>query len=63
MIKGVTEIAYLLGVDTFWIFLVLALLLLLGIIECLFPWQPKLKSKKTKDNNGNEVTIYYQIKK
>ncbi|MCI8700099.1 MAG: hypothetical protein HFJ47_01995 [Clostridia bacterium] len=62
MIKGITQISYLLEVDTFWIFLILVLLLLLGIVKCLFPWQPKWKSQKTKDKTGNEVTIHYQIK-
>lgn len=61
MLKGIIEFAYLLGVDSFWIFLILALLLLLGIVKCLYPWQPKGKSKKTKDKFGNEVTIYYQL--
>lgn len=62
MLKGIIEFAYLLGVDSFWVFLILVLLLLLGIVKCLYPWQPKWKSKKTKDNLGNQVTMYYQIK-
>lgn len=62
MLKGITKVAYLLGVDLFWIFIVLGLLLILGIVKCLYPWQPKWKSKKTKDENGNEITIYYKIK-
>jgi len=62
MLKGIMEFAYLLGVDSFWVFLILVLLLLLGIVKCLYPWQPKWKSKKTKDKSGNLVTIYYQIK-
>lgn len=62
MLKGIMEFAYLLGVDSFWVFLILVLLLLLGIVKCLYPWQPKWKSKKTKDKSGNLVTIHYQIK-
>lgn len=62
MLKGIIEFEYLLGVDSFWVFLILVLLLLLGIVKCLYPWQPKWKSKKTKDNLGNQVTMYYQIK-
>ena len=62
MLKGIMEFAYLLGVDSFWVFLILVLLLLLGIVKCLYPWQPKWKSKKTKDKSGNFVTIHYQIK-
>lgn len=61
MLNGIIELSYLLGVDSFWIFLILGLLLLLGIVKSLFPWQPKWKSKKTKDKFGNEITIYYKI--
>lgn len=62
MLKGIMEFAYLLGVDSFWVFLILALLLLLGVVKCLYPWQPKWKSKKTKDKAGNKITMYYQIR-
>lgn len=61
MLKGIIEFSYLLGVDSFWVVLILALMLLLGIVKCLYPWQPKWKSKKTKDKNGNEVTTYSKI--
>ncbi len=61
MLKGIIEFSYLLGVDSFWVVLILALMLLLGIVKCLYPWQPKWKSKKTKDKNGNEVIIYSKI--
>lgn len=61
MIKGMHEFMYLLGVDEFWGHFIILLLILLGIIKCLYPWQPKWKSKKTKDKDGNEVTIYYHI--
>lgn len=63
MIKGIIELSYLLDVDPFWIFLILGLLLLLGIVKSLYPWEPKWKAKKTKDKLGNEVTIYYKIEK
>lgn len=62
MLKGIIEFAYLLGVDSFWVFLILILLLLLGIVKCLYPWQPKWKSKKTRDKFGNDVITYYQIR-
>ena len=62
MLKGIVNISNLLGADLFWVLLVIALLLLLGIVRCLYPWQPKGKSKKTIDKNGNEVVVYYQIK-
>ena len=62
MLEGIREFSYLLGVDPFWVKLILALLLLLGIIKCLYAWQPKWKAKKTKDKTGNDVIIYYQLK-
>lgn len=61
MLKGIIEFSYLIGVDPFWMFLLIGLLLLLGIIKCLYPWQPKWKTKTTKDKDGNEVTTYYKI--
>lgn len=62
MLKGIVGFAYLLGVNSFWVFLILGLLLLLGIVKCLYPWQPKWKSKKTKDKSGNQIIIHYQMK-
>lgn len=62
MLRGLMEFSYLLGVDSFWVFLILGLLLLLGIVKAMYPWQPKWKSKITKDKDGNEITTYYQIK-
>lgn len=62
MLKGIVRFAYLLGVNSFWVFLILGLLLLLGIVKCLYPWQPKWKSKKTKDKSGNQIIIHYQMK-
>lgn len=61
MLKGIIEFSYLLGVDPFWMFLLIGLILLLEIVKCLYPWQPKWKSKTTKDKDGNEVTTYYKI--
>ena len=63
MLEGIIKFAYLLEVDPFWIFLILGLLLLLGVTKCLFPWEPEWKAKKTKDEDGNEITIYYRLKK
>lgn len=61
MVKGIKEFMYLLEVDTFWGYLIIILLVLLEIVKCIYPWQPKWKSKRTKDKNG-EVTIYYKLK-
>ena len=62
MLKGIIEFAYLLGVHPFWVFLILILLLLLGVIKGIYVWEPKWKAKKTKDKNGNKETIYFQIR-
>lgn len=61
MLKGIIEFSYLIGVDPFWMFLIIGLLLLLGIVRCLYPWQPKWKTKQTKDKDGNIVTKYYHL--
>ena len=64
MIKGIiNEISYLLGVDSFWIFLILVLWLLLKIVKCIYPWEPEMKAKKTKDKHGNEITVFYKLDK
>ncbi len=61
MLKGIIDFAYFLGVDPFWMILDLILLLLLMIVKCICPWQPKWKSKTTIDKNGNTVTKYYHL--
>lgn len=61
MLEMIREISTLLEVDSFWIWLILALLLLLGVVKCMYPWKPEWKSKKTKDKDGNEVTTYYHL--
>lgn len=62
MVKGIKEFMYLLGADSFWGYLIISLLILLEITKCLYPWQPKWKSEKTKDKEGKEVTTYYRLK-
>ncbi len=49
--------------EPFWAYLLVSLLLLLGIIKAFYTRQPEWESKKTKDNNGNEVTIHSRIRK
>ncbi len=61
MLKGIIDFSYLLGVEPFWTFLLLALLLLLAIVKCVYPWQPKWKSGTKKDKDGNDVTIFYHL--
>lgn len=61
MLETIREISGLLEVDPFWIWLVIALLILLGVVKCMYPWKPVWKSKKTKDKDGNEVTVHYHL--
>lgn len=61
MIKGIQDFMYLLGADASWGYLIVGLLVVKGIVRSLYPWQPKSKSKKTKDKDGNEITIYYRL--
>lgn len=41
----------------------LILVLMGGIIKCFYPWERKWKTEKTKDKDGNEVTIHSQLRK
>ena len=59
MLERIREISHLLGVDPFWIWLTIGLVLLLLAVKCRYPWKPEWKSKKTKDKDDKEVTIYY----
>lgn len=43
--------------------ILLILILMGGIIKCFYPWERKWKSEKTKDKDGNEVTIHSQLRK
>ncbi len=63
MLNSIKYFSYLLGVDPFWMILIIALLVILGIVKCMYPWQPKWKSKQTKEKDGNIVTKYYQLDK
>lgn len=61
MLKSIVEFSYFLGVDPKWMFLDIILLLLLMVVKCIYPWQPKWKSKTTIDKDGNKVTKYYHL--
>lgn len=50
-----------LGMSQFELGFLLILLLLCGIIRGLYIWQPKWKSKKTKDEDGNEEIKHYYL--
>ena len=61
MLESIREFSNLLGVDPFWVWLLIILFILLFIVKCMYPYKPEWKSRKTKDKNGNEVTTYYRI--
>lgn len=49
--------------EPLWAYLLVSLLLLLGIVRAFYTRRPEWESKKTKDDNGNEVTIHSRIRK
>lgn len=61
MQEMIREISYMIGVEPFWIWVIIGTIALLFIVGFIYPWTPKWKSKKTKDKDGNEVTIYYHL--
>ncbi len=61
MLKSIEYFSYLLGVEPFWMILIIALLILLGIIKSIYPWMPKWKSKEMIDKDGIKVTKYYHL--
>lgn len=61
MLERIREISLLLGVEPYWICLIIGLLILLVIVKCMYPWKSVAKSKKTKDKDGNEITIHYHL--
>lgn len=61
MLKGIIDFSYLLGVEPFWTFLLLALLFVLAIVKCAYPWQPKWKQETKEDKNGNKITKFYHL--
>ncbi len=65
MFKGtINLILYLFNdLEPFWAYLLVSLLLLLGIIKAFYTRQPEWETRKTKDKDGNEVTIYSRIRK
>ncbi len=63
MLKCIQYFAYLLGVDPSCISLIIALLLILGIVKCIYPWQPKWKAEEINKEDGSKVTKYYYLDK
>lgn len=61
MLKSIEYFSYLLGISPLWMILIIVLLVLLGIVKSIYPWQPKWKAKETIDKDGKIVTKYYYI--
>ena len=61
MLKRIDNFSQFLGVEPFWVRLLIALIFLLIAVRCKFPWKPEWKSKQTKDKDGNIVTTYYHL--
>lgn len=62
MLNCIKYFSYILGVEPFWFVLVIVLLFILLLVKCLYPWQPKWKTKETKDKDGSIVIKYYRLK-
>ncbi len=63
MLKCIKYFAYLLGIEPSWILLITALLVILGIVKSIYPWQPKWKTEETTKEDGSKVTKYYYLDK
>ncbi|MCI8362614.1 MAG: hypothetical protein HFJ41_05775 [Clostridia bacterium] len=61
MLKCIQYFAYLLGVEPSWVSLIIALLLILGIVKCIYPWRPTWKAEETTKEDGSKVTKYYRL--
>lgn len=61
MLESIEYFSYLLGVEPFWIILLIVLLILLGVIKSLYPWMPKWKAKERREKDGSKVTKYYHL--
>lgn len=61
MLEIIQDISCLLGVEPFWIWILIGSMLLLFVVRGMYPWKPEWKSKKTKDKDGNEVTTHYHL--
>lgn len=59
MLEKIREFSYWLGVEPFWVGVLIDSLIALGIVKSIYPWTPKWKAKTTKDKDGNEITTYY----
>lgn len=61
MLERIRDISCFLGVEQFWIWIIIGLIVLLVIVKCMYPWKPIAKYKKTKDKDGNEIVTHYHL--
>lgn len=61
MLERIREFSYWIGVDPFWSYVLLILIMLLIVVKCIYPWRARVKSVTTKDKDGNTVTKYYHL--
>ncbi len=60
-IRDISRFAHWLGVNPFWIWLLIVLIAYYMIVRWKYVWRPKWKSKKTKDKDGNEIITHYHL--
>lgn len=56
MFESLRNFCAFLGVHPFWPTLVLVL----SFVQCLFPYEPVAKIKKTKDKDGKDIYVIYK---
>ncbi len=61
MLESIEYFSYLLNVEPFWLILIIVLLILLGVIKSLYPWELKWKSKASIEKDGSKTTKYYHL--
>lgn len=63
MLESIVYFANLMEVEVYWVILIIALLILLGIVLAIYCWNPVAKSVETKEKDGTIVKKYYLLKK
>lgn len=61
MLESIKYFSYLLGIDSSWLSIITVLLVILGVVKCIYPWQPKWKAEETTKEDGSKVTKYYYL--
>lgn len=61
MLESIKYFSYLLGINSSWLPIITVLLVILGVVKCIYPWQPKWKAEETTKEDGSKVTKYYYL--